>query len=119
MLQIGVNTVIKVANYSNKSDPLLPFLNVESIIYLDITSRMINTIYFNENFIYDDDSDILDSSLTHSYVDVDKETFVTGSRVSGATHCSEAQIGSGSCEPYLEIVMRSGYEKIVIHRRYK
>ena len=119
MLQLGNIPLLRVADYSNKSQPLKNFINLDNFFYLDLISRTIDTSYFKENFIYDDDSDIIDSSFSHSYADVDKETFVVGSRLSAASYCTEVQIDSGRCGPYMDLVMRSSFYKMEIRRRYK
>ena len=110
---------MRVANYSNKVEPFVTFINVDNFFYLDIGSKSIFTTYFKENFIYDDDSDLFESSVIHSYADIDKEIFVTGTRLSATTHCTEVQIDSGQCEPYVDLVMRSSFDKTIIQRRYE
>ena len=42
-----------------------------------------------------------------------------GTRLSGSIYCTKEEIDGGSCEPYLEMVMRSSFDKMVIQRKYK
>ena len=112
-------TYVGVASYNNESDPVKYFINSDSRFFFNIASRGILTRYLKENFIFDDDSDFLDSSMTHSYIDIDKEVYTTSSRLSASTYFSEVQINSGSCEPYVDLVLRSGFDKVIIERRYE
>ena len=118
-VKIGNIPSVKVANYSDKSNPLLTFVDADSKTFLHMGSKTIITNYLKQNLIFDDDSDFASKHLRHEYVDVDRVTSNTGSRVSGATYCRPDQIESGDCEAYIEIVLRPSFEKMVIHRRYR
>ena len=111
--------MVRVANYSKKIKPLVNVGDVETMIPLTIAETLIMSTYLKENFIYDEDMDIFgERGLTYSFVDVDKVKTVSKTRLNPTTHCSEAQIESGACEPYIEIVWRSSFDKLVIERRY-
>ena len=118
-VQIGTIPMIKVANYSDRRSPLEFFMDADGFYYFDIVSKTSITSYYKENFIYDDDMDMRDERLTHRYIDVDKVKTTFGSRVSLSAYCTAAQISSGQCEPYMELRIRSSFEKMIIQRRYK
>ena len=116
---IGTVPIIKVANYSRKKDPLELFIDVDNGKYIGMASKSIITTYYKKNFIFGDDSDFLNQKLEHSYIDVDKVEGKSGTRFSLSSYCSSEEIESGECEPYMEMRMRSSFEKMIIQRRYK
>ena len=117
-LAIGNFALTKVANYSNKRDPLGINADVDSSVFLGIGHTGLFTTYLKQNLIYDDDRDLLDERLTHTYLDVDKLESRTRTRLSGSIHCTVAQIDGGLCEPYVEISWKSSFEKMIIQRKY-
>ena len=118
-LQVGLIQMVKVAKYKEKKEPLELALDADSFFYLDIVSRTKMTLFYKMNYIYDDDNGFIGNKLAHTFMDVNKIGSVAGSRLSLSTHCTKQQIQEGACEPYMEIIMRSGYEKMIIERRYK
>ena len=117
--QIGLVQLVKVAKYSQKADPLKPALDPDTIFYVDISTRTQITNFYKMNQIYDDDIGIVGERLTQEYIDTDKTTTVTGSRLTQSVHCTKQQIATGFCEYYTKIINRSSNEKMVIERRYK
>ena len=118
-LQIGINMVVKVANYTQKRDPVGVFFDSDATFYVDIASKTRITNILKKNFIYDDDIGIIGDRFTHSFIDVDKVKSITGARLSRSTSCSKQQISVGLCEAYVETTMVSSIDKTVIKRNYK
>ena len=116
---VGVVPKTKIANYSDKGNPLRHVIDADSILYLDVASKMVMTTYFKENYILDNDIDMVGYRKTNSYIDIGDIKSYFGSRLSGRTHCSKEEIESGQCESYLDMVYRSGFEKMVIERNYR
>ena len=117
--QLGNTGLYKVANYSKKKDPLGYAGDSEDVFPLTISESVIITSYLKENFIYDKDLDLVgERRLSNTFVDIDRIKSVSKSRLSGSIHCSKAQINAGTCEPYMEMIWRSSYDKMVIERKY-
>ena len=116
---LGNAAMAKVANYSNKHSPLGGHVDIDGFLYLGVGHTVLFTNFVKENVIYDDDSDLRNERLTHTYLDIDKFESGTRTRLSGSTHCTVAQIDGGLCEPYVEITWRGSFEKMIIQRRYK
>ena len=110
--------MFRAGNYSDKASPKILFGEVETIVPLSITSTVVMTTYLKKNFIYDDDIGFLGERLTSTYVDTDKFISAPKTRLNPTIYCTTAQIDGGLCEPYLEMVWRSSFEKTVIQRRY-
>ena len=108
-----------MANYSNKGDPLGFLVDTDHTLYAGIAETVVNTVYLKKNEIYDDDRNMMDERLTHTYVDAYNYGAATKTRLNPVAYCTEAQIDGGSCEPYMEIIWRSAFEKLKIQRRYK
>ena len=68
---IGNLPSYKIANYSNKKDPLIPVLDVDNGNYIGLASKTVITTYYKENFIFDNDLDFSAEKLKFSYIDVD------------------------------------------------
>ena len=116
--QFGNTIYSKVGNYSDKKNPVLPFSDIDNVIYLGLTETVVLSIYLKENLIYDDDMGLVSERLRATYVDVDKAESVSKTRLSGAIHCTVEEIDGGRCEPYLEVIWKSSSEKMIIKRKY-
>ena len=116
--QFGNSITSKVGNYSSKRNPVLPFTDADNVIYLGVAQTVVISTYLKKNFIYDDDRGWFKDRLKFSYVDVDRIESRCKTRLNKRTHCSVAEIDSGVCEPYLEVIWRSSPEKMIIQRRY-
>ena len=110
---------IKVANFSNKKSPLVRFADSGVTYHICLSTKSVVSTYYKKNLIYDDDSDVFDAKISHSYIDVDRIFTIAGARVTQSTYCTKAQIEGGECEPYIELTMRSSSDKAIIQRRYK
>ena len=117
--QIIFLSVVRVGEFKNKSEPLSFFFDTDVSLYIDIASRTKMTHFAKMNYIYDDDVGLLEERLSHKYMDVDRVVVTTGSRVSLSTYSTAKEIDEGACDPYLEQMNRSGFDKMVIQRRYK
>ena len=106
------------AKYSKKADPKMLFGELENAVPFSVATTEIMMTYLKLNYIYDDDRGIFGEHLTHTYVDSDKFVSVSKTRLNPTIHCTITQIDSGICEPYMQIVWRSSFEKTVIQRRY-
>ena len=118
-LQVSLIQMVKVAKYKDKEEPLELALDADSFFYLDVVSKTKMTLFSKMNHIYDDDKGFKDPKLTQKFIDVNKIKSIAGSRLSRSAHSTKKQIQEGICEAYMEIIMRSGYEKMVIQRRYR
>ena len=110
--------MFSAGNYSNKGKPVILFGEVETAVPLSVASTVIMTTYLKKNFIYNDDIGLLDERLVGTYVDSEKFLSVQKTRLNPTIYCTAAQIDGGVCEPYMEVVWRSGFVKTMIQRRY-
>ena len=76
------------------------------------------TYHLQKNLIWDNDIDFWGYRKRFEFVDIDRITTTTGTRLTQATHCSEAQIDAGLCEPYLILEQRSSRNELDIRRHY-
>ena len=116
--KIALLQVVRYANFKEKGNPLRYALDGDLVLSVDIASKTRITNFIKKNEVFDDDIGVVDERFTHHYLDVDRANFVKGSRLTLSTHCLSQQIEAGLCEPYVEIVLRSSKEKMVIQRRY-
>ena len=116
--QFGNTLYLQIGNFSSKRNPVLTFSDVDNVLYLGLTETVVLSVYLKENFIYDDDMGLIRERLKHTYLDVDKVESKSRTRLSGAIHCTVAQIDAGECEPYLEFIWKSSSQRAVIKRTY-
>ena len=116
---LGNAGLFKSANYSSKSDPFTYFADLDNFTPITAAQTIVTTTYLKQNFIYNDDRDLMDERLALSFVDVDRIKSVSKTRLNPTIHCTAEQIEGGSCEPYMELVWRSSFDKMVVQRRYK
>ena len=110
--------IYEIGNYSDKVNPIILFGDAEQNAPFSIASTAVMTTYFKKNFIYDDDRGLFNARLTHTYVDSAKFITTLKTRLNPTIYCTAAQIEGGLCEPYMELIWRSSFEKTMIQRRY-
>ena len=114
----GNQVLSKAVNFSDKANPKRFFSDADTVIQFGLSSTIIVNTYYKKNLIYDDDLGMVGKRLSHSFVDVDKFGSILKTRLSPVTHCTEAQIDGGACQPYMEVNWKASFEKTVIQRRY-
>ena len=109
----------KTATYNKKTEPLNPKVDSDVTFRFGIGTNMKVTYYLQKNTIWD--TYLGSSGFEHkfTFVDVDRVTTTTGTRLTQALHCTEAQIDADLCEPYMILEYQSSGNEIEIKRYYK
>ena len=111
-------TTFTNAGYSKKRKPLDPSLDVDLTMTFSVVTKNRFNFFFKLNEIHDDYIDFVGKRKRFEFLDVQKIWTTVGTRLSQSIHCTEAQIDSGGCEPYIQAEFRSSYDTVLIQRSY-
>ena len=106
------------ATYSNKNKPLNPKVDSDVTFQFGIGTNMKVTYYLQKNTIWDTYLGSWGFEHKFTFVDVDRVTTTTGTRLTQALHCTEAQIDADLCEPYMILEYQSSGNEVQIKRYY-
>ena len=106
------------ANFSNYKQPLNGGLDADLTSLFSVITKTKFIIWLRETTVLDDYIDFFRNfGPTNKSIEQEMVTSTIGTR-DGSLHCTELQIEDGTCNPYIELEVRSSNTQTIVERRY-